>query len=152
MSHLARPAVLAAATALGLAALPATADYVTMPSPNSVSETADALVAAIGEAGASVIARVDHAGAAGAAGMELPPSQLVIFGNPAVGTPAMQQDIRAGLVLPLRVLVYEDADGATQVFYEVPEDMVADFGIDPDSDAVTRIAGALGTLTAKAVE
>ena len=111
----------------------------------------DALVAAVEGAGASVIARVDHAGAAEGAGMDLPDAQLLIFGNPKVGTPVMQQDLRAGLILPLRVLVSEGSDG-TVLTWQSPEEMFAGLDVDLGSEAVATMAGALDRLTSKAAE
>ena len=140
----------AAATAAALASTPALAETISKPSPHSVSETADRLVAAVEEAGAAVIARVDHAGAARGADLELADSQLVIFGNPRVGTPAMQQDMRAGLTLPLRVLVYDTGEG-TAVLYHSAGTLFAGMDVDQESEAATRINGALTMLTDKAV-
>lgn len=135
-----------------LAAPAAAAEFETLASPKPVAETMDALVAAVEGAGAAVIARVDHAGSAESAGMEMRAAQLLIFGNPKLGTPAMQDDIRAGLILPLRVLVYEDEDGGTQVLWQAPEEMFDDLDIDDDAEYVATMEDALQSLTAKAVE
>ena len=134
------------------AAMPALADYVTVPSPYPVGETTDALVSAIEGAGANVIARVNHAEAAAGVDLALAPAELVIFGNPMLGTLPQQDDPRVGLVLPLRVLVYQDADGGTQVIYEEVEDMLGDFDVDADAMYLQRMIGALETVTGKAVE
>ena len=77
----------------------------------SAAEGADRLVAAVEEAGASVVARVDHAAGAESVDMDLPPAIKVVFGNPTLGTPVMQAEPLAGYVLPLQMLVYEDAEG-----------------------------------------
>ena len=97
---------LTAATALSLASLgtAAHAEMIAKTSPHSVSETMDRLEAAVTAAGATIFARVDHAAGAGKVDMELRPTQLLIFGNPKLGTPAMQDAQTAGLDLPLRVL------------------------------------------------
>ena len=64
------------------------------------------------------------------------PAQLLIFGNPALGTPAMQADPLAGLFLPLRVLVYRDGAGQVWLAYEDPADMLGDLdGVDDEDDA-----------------
>ena len=130
-------------------ALPAVAD--TLASPYSVAQTMDNLVAAVEDAGATVVARVNHAEAARSVGLELPEAELLIFGNPAVGTPILQQDLGAGLVLPLRVLVHEGAEG-TVIHWQSPEEMFAGLDVDPKSEAVRTMAGALDTLTAQAAE
>lgn len=75
----------------------AQAEVIEKTSPHDVTTTIDQLVHAVEEAGASIIARVDHSGAAADAGLELRPTELLIFGNPQLGTPLMQQDQRIGL-------------------------------------------------------
>ena len=87
------------------------ADLVTKTSPHSVSDTMDRLEAAVTGAGATVFARVDHAAGAAKVDMELRPTQMLMFGNPKLGTPAMLDGQTAGLDLPLRVVVYADAEG-----------------------------------------
>ncbi len=139
-----------AIAALIALASPAAADFVTKTSDRSVVETMDALEAAVTEAGATVFARVDHARGAEQVQMELPASQLLIFGNPKLGTPAMQDDLRAGLVLPLRVLVFDDG-GQTRVMYEEVEEMFDDLDIDDDAEYFEKMEGALDNLTDAAV-
>ena len=136
--------------AVALCAAPAWAEIVTKPSPHPVGETADRLVAAVEGAGATVVARIDHSGAAASVEMDLPEAVLLIFGNPRVGTPVMQQDLRAGLVLPLRVLVHADGDGAA-ITYQNPAALFDGLSVDLGSEAAKRIGGALGNLTDAAV-
>lgn len=90
-------------------ALPAfAADMTEKISPHSVSLTMDRLVSAVEGAGATIFSPVDHAAGAFKVDMELRPTELLIFGNPKLGTPAMQDGQTAGLDLPLRVLAYAD--------------------------------------------
>ncbi|MEM7644584.1 MAG: DUF302 domain-containing protein [Pseudomonadota bacterium] len=133
--------------AFALTAAPALAETVTKPSAHSVSDTADRLVAAIEGAGATVMARVPHSEGAARVDLELPEAELVIFGNPAVGTLIMQQDLRAGVILPLRVLVHADGDGGAAVTYQTAETMFAGLNVDISSEPAQRINGALGNLT-----
>ncbi|WP_411351158.1 DUF302 domain-containing protein [Leisingera aquaemixtae] len=142
---------LAGAIALA-AALPAAAELVTVQSQKSVAETMDSLQAAVEDAGATVFARVDHAAGAQTAALELRPSQLLIFGNPKLGTPAMQADMRAGLYLPLKVLAYEDADGQVWLTYQDPAEMLSGLDIPADAGFLGKMQGALGKLTSKAAE
>ena len=136
------------ATAAALAPLAGAAqEIVTITSARGVEDTAAALVAAVEDAGATVFARVDHDGGAAAVGMELRDARLLVFGNPKLGTPALQDDLRAGLVLPLRVLVYADADGTTRLAYEDPAAMFAGFDIPADAPYVDAMRGALRRLT-----
>ena len=140
----------AALAALLLTAAPAIADdFVTLDAEGSVTETADRLVAAVEQAGATVFARVPHSKGAESVGMELQDAELVIFGNPKLGTPALQEDIRAGLVLPLRVLVHDDG-GQTRITYEEVDEMFDDLDIDDEAEFVDQMKGALETLTTTA--
>lgn len=139
----------AATLAAALFAMPATAELVTKPSAYAVGQTADRLEEAVEEAGAAVIARVDHQASAEGADLTMPPAILVIFGNPKVGTPVMQEDLRAGLTLPLRVLVHADGED-TVVTYHTAESLFAGMDVDPAGEAAERIDGALEMLTDKA--
>ncbi|MBT8455719.1 MAG: DUF302 domain-containing protein [Rhodobacteraceae bacterium] len=132
-----------------LVALPAWAEFVRVEATGTVAEAADRLEAAVTGAGAKVFARVDHGAGAASVDMELADAQLLVFGNPKLGTPALQADLRAGLVLPLRVLVFDDG-GQTVLLYEAPADMFADYDVPADAEVVKMMAGALGKLTAAA--
>lgn len=130
--------------------LAASAEIVRVKASGDVPSTADALQAAVEGAGAKVFARVDHAGGAASVGLELAASQLLIFGNPKLGTPAMQDDPLSGIFLPLRVLVYEDSDGVW-LAYEAPADMLGKLsGVSTDAAYIKMMTGALGKLTNKA--
>lgn len=141
-----------AAVAVALAGMPALADddLVTVESSGDVATTMDRLEAAVTQAGAEVFARVDHAAGAASVDMQLAPTRVLIFGNPAIGTQAMQDDPRAGLFLPMKVLVFEDRNGRTRLAYQDPEDMFDDLEIDDNAEYIRKMTGALGKLTAKA--
>lgn len=127
------------------------ADLISKSSPHSVTETIDRLTAAVEGAGATVFARVDHGAGAASVGMDLPPSQLLVFGNPKLGTPAMLDGATAGLDLPLRVLAYADAQGVVHVVYHDPAALAATHGLPADAKYIQMMTGALDKLTAKAV-
>lgn len=86
----------------------------------SARETMQRLLAALPARNMTVFARVDHAANAVAAGMTLRPTDLVVFGNPKGGTVLMQDRQLAGLDLPLKALVWEDADGKVWLSYNDP--------------------------------
>lgn len=111
---------LTTALTLGLAATSAHAEMIAKTSPYSFAETMDRLEAAVTAAGATVFARIDHAAGAKKVELELRPTQLLIFGNPKLGTPAMTDNQTAGLDLPLRVLAYADGEGVVHVTYHAP--------------------------------
>jgi uncharacterized protein (DUF302 family) len=71
----------------------------------------------IASRGMTVMARIDHAKGAEAAGLSLPPTVVLIFGNAKAGTPLMQANRSIGLELPLKVLVWQDEHGVTQMTY-----------------------------------
>lgn len=87
------------------------AGLTSIPSPHPVAETVDRLAAAVTDAGLAVLARIDHAAAAGAAGLPLRPTELLLFGRAQGGTPLMQERQTAGIDLPLKALAWEDEDG-----------------------------------------
>ncbi len=142
---------LTAAALVAATALPGHAsedDIMKRQAQGDVPAVMDALVAAVEGAGATVFARIDHAAGAEGAGMTLAPSQVLIFGNPALGTPAMQDNPMAGLFLPLKVLVYEDAQGQVWLAYEDPEETLDDLaGVDDDAAYIGQMRMALLRLT-----
>lgn len=144
----------AIAVILAANVLPANAkndDIIKVQASGDVASTMDALVAAVEDAGATVFARIDHSGGAMKVGMELAPMQTLIFGNPKLGTPAMQDNPLAGIYLPLRVLVYRDGAGQVWLAYEDPAEMLDDLGgVAPDAPYIGIMTGALGKLTTKA--
>jgi uncharacterized protein (DUF302 family) len=143
--------IVLAALALAVSALPALADeIVRVESNHDVTATMDALQAAVGGAGATVFARIDHGAGARSVGSEVGDSQLLVFGNPALGTPAIQADRLAALYLPLKVLVYEDGEGKVWLAYEPPSETLDDLAIASDAEVLAKMAGALQALTAKA--
>lgn len=144
---------LAFAGLLGLATASSAwaADMITKTSPHTVAETLDRLQAAVEGAGATVFARVDHAAGAAKVEMELRPTQMLMFGNPKLGTPAMLDSQTAGLDLPLRVVAYEDSDGTVHLAYHDPASLAATHGLPGDAKYIQMMTGALDKLTSKAV-
>lgn len=146
------PKLIAAAGALGLMALPglANAQLATTDSQYSVAKTAERLQNVVEGAGATVVAVHDHAGAAADIGEDLPPMKLVIFGNPQVGTPLMQESASVGVDLPVRVLVRETAEGDVELAYTDPEALAERHDIPTDHPSIQKMAGALDKLTTAA--
>ena len=140
------------AAVLTATALPAwTAEMIHKVSPHSVTVTMDRLTAAVEGAGATVFARVDHAAGAAKVDMELRPTELLILGNPKLGTPAMQDGQTAGLDLPLRVLAYADGEGVVHVTYHDPAGLAEAHGLPADAKYIQMMTGALDKLTSKAI-
>lgn len=127
-------------------------DIIKVNTAKSVPEVMDALETAVGNAGATVFARVDHAAGAEKVGTPIPPNQVLIFGNPALGTPAMQIDPRAGLFLPLKVQAYEDENGQVWLAYEDPKETMDEFDAVEKSPVIEKMRGALAKLTSAAAQ
>lgn len=96
----------------------------------SVAETANRLEALLKSKGMKVFARIDQAAEAKAAGLTMPPMELLIFGNPAAGTPLMVKYPSLAMDLPLKALVWEAADGKVWLSYNSPEFLQQRHGLD----------------------
>ncbi|HXM19821.1 MAG TPA: DUF302 domain-containing protein [Terriglobales bacterium] len=118
-------------------------------SPRSVPETLKKLEAILAARGLKVFALVDHSGEAEKAGLKMRPTQLLIFGSPKAGTPLMVAAPSLAIDLPLKALVWEDADGKVWISYNSPDYLQQRHGI--PADLVKNIAG-VGALVEKAVE
>ena len=91
-----------------------------MPSNHSVDDTVEKLKGILQAKGITLFALVDHSGEAEKAGMKMPPTKLLIFGNPKGGTPLMLASPSIAIDLPLKILVAEDASGKVWVSYNSP--------------------------------
>ena len=115
-----------------------------------VATTVDRLAKLAAEKGMTVFARIDFSADAMAAGLSLPPEQLLIFGNPKAGTPLLQSSPSVGLDLPLKVLAYQDGDGVTRVVLNDPAYIVARHGVARELEKNIAGAAALVALAAGA--
>jgi len=88
-----------------------------IPSNHSVEETVEKLKGILQAKGITLFALVDHSGEAGKAGMQMRPTKLLIFGNPKAGTPVMLAAPSSAIDLPLKILIWEDAQGKVWVTY-----------------------------------
>ena len=141
--------ILAAIAVAAVTATAAQADMIRVKSSHSVDATIDRLAAAVEGAGAKVFARIEHSKGAESVGMELTPSAALIFGNPKLGTPALQGAITMGVDLPLRVLAYQEGEDVWLVYHD-PADVAALHGLPADHPVIGKMQGALKKLTGKA--
>jgi uncharacterized protein (DUF302 family) len=111
---------------------------VTRKSRDGPADTLRRLEAGVAAHGMTVFARVDHAEGARSAGLELRPTEVVIFGSPKSGTPLMAMSQTVGIDLPLKMLVWRDADGQTFVAYNDPAWLVRRHGLGEAADAIAR--------------
>jgi len=110
----------------------------------SANETIERLLAAIAEKNLTVFARVDHAAGAASVGLALRTTELVIFGSPKGGTPLMQDQQFAGIDLPLKALIWEDAERKAWLSYNDPTWIAQRHSLGSrSSSAVTAMAGLL---------
>ena len=110
----------------------------------SVSETLDRLEAILRSKGITIFARIDHSGEAEKVGLKMPPTQLLIFGNPKGGTPVMLAAPLAAIDLPLKALAWQDDDGAVWLSYNDPQYLERRFGL--AGDDIKTIAGIGGSI------
>jgi uncharacterized protein (DUF302 family) len=122
----------------------------TIPGGFSPKETMDRLEAEIRAKGMSVFARLDHAAGAAEAGLELRPTNLIIFGNARGGTPLMQASQTAGIDLPLKALVWQDAAGKTWLSYNEPSWIAQRHHLGIKAEIVDKMAAALSAMAKKA--
>jgi uncharacterized protein (DUF302 family) len=94
---------------------------VKIPSHNSVDETVNKLKTILQSKGVTLFALVDHSGEAEKVGMKMPPTKLLIFGNPKGGTPLMLASPSAAIDLPLKILIAEDSQGKVWISYNSAE-------------------------------
>jgi uncharacterized protein (DUF302 family) len=116
----------------------------------SVAETLDRLTAALKEKGITPVARIDHAAAAKGAGLELRPTQVLLFGNPKLGTPLMQANRHIAIELPMKMLVWEDDAGKVWIAYTSIETLKARYNINSRDDTLKTMAGALEAFSSAA--
>lgn len=117
-------------------------------SPRPVLETLARLETIVQEKGLRILARIDHSGDAARAGLSMPPTQLLIFGNAKSGTPLMVASPTAAIDLPLKVLVWQDGEEGVWLSYNSPEYLKQRHQL-PDN-LMPNIAG-LGLICAEAV-
>src|SRR6202030_2998180 len=122
---------------------------VNKPSKHSVEQTVEALSNILKSKGVAVFALIDHSGEAEKVGLKMRPTKLLIFGNPKAGTPLMLASPSSAIDLPLKILVWEDAQGKVWVSYNSPEYLRERHGL--PQDLLQNIVVA-ETLAAKASE
>lgn len=100
-------------------------------SPYGFAETVRRLLAAFAGNGIKVFTTIDQQAEARAVGLAMPPTTLIVFGNPRAGTPLMLANPEVGLDLPLKVLVCEIDPGAVTVFLTAAAEIIARYALPP---------------------
>lgn len=118
-------------------------------SQHDFADTVSRLEAAITKKGLRVFTKIDHAANAKGAGLQLPPTTVIIFGKPQVGTQLMTVNRRVAIDLPQKMLVWQD--GATvNITYNDPAWLKARHGLDAKAALLDKVSGLLGALANQA--
>ena len=128
----------------------AIAGLTTIPSSFGSAETTNRIENAVREKGLTIFSRIDHAAAAADVGLPLRPTTLLIFGNARGGTPLMQSGQTAGIDLPLKVLVWEDAANKTWISYNEASWIAKRHGLTNTDPVVDKMTALLRTVTTQA--
>ena len=111
-----------------------------------VKETSDRLVSELERRGIKVAARIDHAAAAKSAGLDMPPTQVIMFGNPKLGTPLMLAQPSVAIELPMKMLVWQDKGGKVMIGYQAPSALKDRYQISGHDETLKTMEGALAGL------
>ncbi|MDN2664236.1 DUF302 domain-containing protein [Psychromonas sp. 14N.309.X.WAT.B.A12] len=114
---------------------------------HSVKETADRFVDILSKKGLTLFARIDHQKNAKSVNLELRETEVLIFGNPKVGTPLMQCEQQVAIDLPQKVLIAKDADGNVWLSYNDPEYIKQRHQVTGCDAVFSKVANVLSALT-----
>lgn len=123
---------------------------ITKKSTNSVGATLDCLEKTLKAKGLTVFARVNHTAGAKKVGLSMRPTELLVFGNPKMGTPLMNSNQTMGLDLPMKALAWEDAKGQVWVSYNDPAYLANRHTVTDHPAIIKKMTGALGMFTDRA--
>ncbi|MCF7353239.1 DUF302 domain-containing protein [Vibrio sp. CK2-1] len=121
-------------------------------SQHSVQETSDKLVKALNSKGMTVFAQVDHAAGAKKVDIELRPTQVIIFGNPKVGSPLMVCQQSVAIDLPQKALISEDESGNVWLTYNDPKYLASRHQIQGCDEVLNKVSNALANFAKAATQ
>jgi uncharacterized protein (DUF302 family) len=119
---------------------------VTLRSNHSVRETGNRLVTVLEEKGMKIVARINHAAGAASVDMQLSPTELLIFGNPKVGTPLMKCNRTVAIDLPQKMLIWQDESGVVWLAYNDPEFLGERHDLEGCEENLEKISAALANF------
>ena len=137
------------ASALSVSAEPG---LINLKSSHDVKNTADRLETVLKEKGMNIFLRINHTEGARKMGQELRPTELVIFGNPKVGTPLMQCGQTVAIDLPQKALIWQDESGQVWLTYNDPQYLAARHGIDRCKAVLDKVQNALKNFAQAATQ
>ena len=137
------------AVAILFGAIPATAadGVIDVPSTFNVEETADRMESILSAKGMTIFTRINHSEGAVKYGIELRKTELIIFGNPKVGSPLMKCQQTVGIDLPQKALIWEDAEGSVRITYNDPAYLKQRHDIQGCDKVLAKVANALSGIT-----
>lgn len=124
---------------------------ITKKSPHSAKQTIDRLETMLKQKGITIALRWSHSDRAKGADIDVRPTELIVFGNPKLGSHMFTSAQSAGIDFPMKVLAWEDAQGQTWLSYNDPAYLAKRHGIKDRGEIVNKMSGALKTFTDKAV-
>ena len=119
---------------------------ISVKSSHNVKATADRLESILKQKGMNVFIRINHAQGAQKIGKELRPTELIVFGNPKVGTPLMQCTQSVAIDLPQKALIWQDAQGQVWLSYNDPNYLVERHQIAGCGEVIKKVGNALGNF------
>jgi uncharacterized protein (DUF302 family) len=111
---------------------PESSGLVSIPSNHSVDETVACLTQLLAAKGVKLFAVIDHSGEAAAAGLQMPPTKVILFGSPKAGTPLMLAAPSIAIDLPLKLLIAQDPTGAVTITWNSPAYLLARHNLPED--------------------
>ena len=119
---------------------------ISVKSSHDVKVTADRLEDILNKKGMNVFIRINHAAGAKKIAKQLRPTELVVFGNPKVGTPLMQCNQSVGIDLPQKALIWQDDKGQVWLSYNDPNYLALRHGLSQCAEVIKKIEKALGNF------
>lgn len=144
-------AVLLLSVLLGTSSVVAQDGFVLVESPHDVATTIDKLSAVLESKGMNIFGRVNHGANAEKVGLSLRPTEVLIFGNPKIGTPLMTCAQSVAIDLPQKMLAWQDESGQTFLGWNDPQYLKARHAIEGCDEVLGRVSGALANFAKAAV-
>ena len=119
----------------------------TIKSAHGVKETADRLETILKEKGMAVFARINHSEGAATVGIDMPATELVIFGNPKVGSPLMKCNRSVGIDLPQKALIWKDGNGQVWFSYNDPQYLAKRHDLSDCVEVLKKVEKALASFS-----
>ena len=125
---------------------------ISVKSSHNVKATADRLEDTLNQKGMTVFIRINHAAGAQKVGKKLRPTELIVFGNPKVGTPLMQCSQSVGIDLPQKALIWQDDQGQVWLSYNDPNYLAQRHGISECTEVIKKVEKALSNFAKAATK